>query len=290
MKIKWLSISAICLMICCFLNACGEKKPTENSAPNTQETQTQEVQTQTVRQNIEETYDAVEMVPVADDAPSEPIEEETYDDGGGFAWYETEYCTYQIYNDLYEINNLLAVGKKDQAQQAIDEKIIKVLDQKVTDLIRRREYFLAQNYVALYQKVLGINGTLYGYGEDYGFLKEYLKQTQINPHNANCSGINIIAQKYHHQIAVAADADADVLSREQSLYKHNEYLLAAGQPVVQSMFSDGYSYQTHIVSNGEVEWYLILNPYTGKTVELPKAYYFYDGVQDLSHDPRGNFN
>lgn len=242
--------------------------------------------------------DNVEMIPISQaeyDAlqPTQPEqstdaqeEEEPY-----FDWYETEYCTYQVYSDLYEINNLLAIGKKDEAQAMFDQKIIAVLDQKVADMINRREYFLAQNYVAMYQKVLGANSTLYGYGESYSFLKDHLDDTLQNPYAVNCSGINIIAQKYHHQIAVAADADADVISREDSLYKMNEYLLSINREVVTGLFqpSDGYCYFSDVVQNGESVYYFILNPYTKQVHGLPSNYYFYDGVQNISHNPNVQF-
>ena len=86
-------------------------------------------------------------------------------------WYEAEFQTYQVVNDLAEIDNLFAVGKKEEAIKMVNEKILKNLDTRVNQYISERQYWKAQNYVAMYQAYLNPNSYLYGV--DYSYLQSY---------------------------------------------------------------------------------------------------------------------
>lgn len=81
-------------------------------------------------------------------------EDEYYDE---LAWYEETFDMYVVQEQLQEIENLLATGKKEEANNLVETNIFKKIQDNVNKYINSREYWVAQNYVAMYYVLIDEN-------------------------------------------------------------------------------------------------------------------------------------
>ena len=189
------------------------------------------------------------------------------------SWYEQEYTTYQYLNDLGEIENLFATGKKEAAVKKFNASVVAGIKEKVPKFIQKREYWLAQNYLAMFQKKYSNTSECI-----YPFTYQYLNETYINRVSHN--GIDALVYPYYRQISAAARADTVAISKEAAVYKVNEVLIQNHYPTVTGLrsVSNEYLYLTDIVENYESVLFFIVNPYTAAVITLPASYFFTDGV------------
>ena len=188
-------------------------------------------------------------------------------------WYEAEFQTYQVVNDLAEIDNLFAVKKKEEAIKMVNEKIFKNLDTRVNQYISERQYWKAQNYVAMYQAYLNPNSYLYGV--DYSYLQNYFDDNYKN----YSAGIFTATQPYLDKIAQAVEQDTNVVSQQECVYLLNEKLLENNLPTTGGLWKKTkcYFYHLEILNQGTITDYYIVDPYNQKVYYLPRSYFFIDG-------------
>ena len=200
-------------------------------------------------------------------------DDEYYEDPG-IPWYEYEFLTYTVYDDLYTINNLLAVGDIAEAEAMIEEKIFTNIETRVQKYISERKYFLAQNYVCMYQAYIGIH--YYSYGCNYPFLKNYFDNKYPS------HGIYKPTQKYFTMIYQAVIKDQEYLSKDESMYLLNRILIENGQNPVTGLFTrtNYYAYFYDLVgADTNTYGFIIVDPYTQEVYDLPISYSFFeDGV------------
>ena len=193
------------------------------------------------------------------------------------SWYEQEYTTYQYLNDLGEIETLFATGKREAAIQKFNASVVAGIKEKVPKLIQKREYWLAQNYLAMFQKKYPNTS-----GCSYPFTFQYLQENYVNKTSRIriSNGIDALVYPYYNQISAAARADTVAISKEAAVYKVNEALIQNHYPTVTGLrsVSNEYMYLTDIVENYESVLFFIVNPYTAAVITLPANYFFTDGV------------
>lgn len=206
-------------------------------------------------------------------------------------WYEDVFETNKVKGELNEINNLFATGKDEQAISMIDEKIFDNLDRKVDEFIENREFWIAQNYVAMYNAYLGINNELFGVS--YPFVSDYFEDVYREENNKfyeYSKGLTALLQEYYLKIAQAAYSDDDCLSRMDSLYLLNEFFIENGQNPVNGLFSKNeyymYFYDTYD-SNFSNTGYFIVCPYNKKIYYVTNQYYFLDNGLILDRTVEG---
>lgn len=200
-------------------------------------------------------------------------------------WYEQEFQTYTVIDNLRSIDNLFAVGKTSEAEAMINEKIFGDIDNKVHEYLANREYFLAQNYVSMYEMYLGTYDYLYS-SNRYNFLKQYLNDKYHNYNDGKntyrIEGIAAPLQDYYGKIYEAAIKDVDVISREESLYLLNQELLNNGYSAVTNLFykSGFFIYRYDIVDNtGSTLEFIFVDPYLQKVYSMPREYgFFFDAI------------
>lgn len=188
-------------------------------------------------------------------------------------WYEAEFQTYQVINDLGEIDNLFAVGKNEEAVNMVNEKIFQNLDTKVDQYISERQYWKAQNYVAMYQAYLNPNSYLYGV--DYSYLQSYFDDN----YRSYSAGIFTATQPYLDKIAQAAEQDTNVVSQQECVYLLNEKLQESNLSTIGGLWkkTQCYFYYANIMNQGNATDYYIVDPYNQEVYYLPKSYFFIDG-------------
>ena len=197
--------------------------------------------------------------------------------GEELSWYEQKYTTYQYLNDLGEIENLFATGKKEAAVKKFNASVVAGIKEKVPKFIQKREYWLAQNYLAMFQKKYPNTSEC-----SYPFTLQYLQENYVNKTSRIRinNGIDALVYPYYRQISAAARADTVAISKEAAVYKVNEVLIQNHYPTVTGLrsVSNEYLYLTDIVENYESVLFFIVNPYTAAVITLPASYFFTDGV------------
>lgn len=188
-------------------------------------------------------------------------------------WYEEEFRYYEVIGNLSEIERLFAVGKKDDAVKALKEKVEGAIKSKIPELINRREYWLARNYLAMFQtEYKNVSGKKYPFTIDY-------MQNAYPTHHRSDVGINAFVYDYYLEIEKAAKADTIEISMENAVYKVNELLINYNYPTVTRLRTiNNYAYLTDIVENFESVLFFIVNPYTQSVKTLDAKYFFTDGI------------
>lgn len=194
-------------------------------------------------------------------------------------WYMELYDIYTLQADLQYIDNLLAVGNEAEALVEIESRIFSKLDTKVDELIKSREYWAAHNYIAMYNKHLG------GYYRSecgyYYFLEEYFEETYTSDdamYGISKRGFTDFTQKYYLQIINAVKTDYNYISKQDALYKINDYFLSIGESTRTNLWDTRYMYYTdNFDQNYDTTEFYIVCPYTQQIRYLPVTYYFLDG-------------
>ena len=195
-------------------------------------------------------------------------------------WYIETFDLYMMKADLHYIDNLLAVGKEDEALAAIEEKIFDKLDSKVSELINSREYWAAHNYVAMYNVYMGCTSNAvnveYHFLENF-FEEKYKSYDTIDATIPRSGRFSDFTQKYFLRIIEAKKADEDYLSKDECLYLLNDYFLQNGYQARTGLWDDYYMYFTdNFDQNFAPTEYYVVCPYTKQIRYLHVDYYFMD--------------
>lgn len=210
----------------------------------------------------------------------EYYEDEYYEEE--LAWYEETFDMHIVKEQLQEIENLLATGKKKEANKLVDTYIFDKIQANVDEYIYTREYWVAQNYVAMYYVL--IDERYYWYGCDFSFLNNYLDNEYI------CTDLVVNAendfrgylQKYYVQIAEAAISDNNYISKEECLYLINEVMIENGEELANGLLSDAerFSYLHGVYqNNSDDDYFYFVCPYSQNVYYIP---YLYNFLEDLA--------
>ncbi len=201
-------------------------------------------------------------------------------------WYVEAFNSLQVMADLQSINNLFAVGRFDEAEAAIQEKIYDNLDKKVDEFISKRQYWHAENYATMYERFLDVNAGLHG--ANYPFVEDYFDERYKSYKSGDnsyglSSGITAIVQPYIKKIHAAAANDTDVLTKEEALYLLNNHLIGLNmEPATwleQRNDSLGYHYGVYDYNANGDDLFYIVCPYTKEVYpELPDHQFFTEGI------------
>lgn len=197
-------------------------------------------------------------------------------------WYAEAFDMYTTESQLQEIENLLATGKKDEAAKLIETNIFGKIENKINEFLDNREYWAAQNYVAMYNVLL--DDTYYWYGCSYPFINKYFEEDYTDSELANGANRNFngYTQKYFVQIAKKVYADNNYISKEECMYLVNEVLLNNGEQVTSVLYSDTFDYEYAYVhgvyhSNSDDDYYYYVCPYSQNVYYVP---YLYSYIED----------
>lgn len=197
-------------------------------------------------------------------------------------WYAEAFDMYTTESQLQEIENLLATGKKGEAAKLIETNIFGKIENKIDEFLDNREYWAAQNYVAMYNVLL--NDTYYWYGCSYPFINKYFEEDYTDSELANGASRNFngYTQKYFVEIAKKVYADSNYISKEECLYLVNEVLINNGENVTNVLYSDAFDYEYAYVhgvyhSNSDDDYYYYVCPYSQNVYYVP---YLYSYIQD----------
>ncbi len=195
-----------------------------------------------------------------------------------FTWYGVAFPLNALLYDVQTIDNLLAVGKMNEANAAIKEKIFDPLERGVNELIQSREYWAAHNLIAMYEAVIMDED----FNRNFNFIEDYFE----DEYTAEGAIVSMAGprfsdhvQKYYKQLLVARKADGGRMEQQNCLYKMNEFFLANGGQAIGGLYQDYYKnmYFTEILNyNNDPTDYYIVCPYTGQIRYLPESYYFFD--------------
>lgn len=223
------------------------------------------------------------------DSPTDDYDQGDYGDYIGgydqeyyekYYWYLSAFDMTGLRYDLRMMDNLLAVGKVDEAAAQIQVKIFDKLDVKVDEFIKKRQYWQAYNYVAMFN--VHLSGRERAECGEYYFLEDYFEEIYTsngefdNGPLGNRSFANYI-QKYYIKIYQARKTDTNYISKEQCLYKLNEYFLNQGYGTKTGLLDGKFMYFTEILDNNfsPTEYYIVC-PYTDEIFYLPVHHYFMD--------------
>lgn len=197
-------------------------------------------------------------------------------------WYAEAFDMYTTESQLQEIENLLATGKEGEAAKLIETNIFGKIENKIDEFLDNREYWAAQNYVAMYNVLL--NDTYYWYGCGYPFINKYFEEDYTDSELANGASRNFngYTQKYFVEIAKKVYADSNYISKEECLYLVNEVLINNGENVTNVLYSDAFDYEYAYVhgvyhSNSDDDYYYYVCPYSQNVYYVP---YLYSYIQD----------
>lgn len=197
-------------------------------------------------------------------------------------WYAEAFDMYTTESQLQEIENLLATGKEGEAAKLIETNIFGKIENKIDEFLDNREYWAAQNYVAMYNVLL--NDTYYWYGCSYPFINKYFEEDYTDSELANGASRNFngYTQKYFVEIARKVYADSNYISKEECLYLVNEVLINNGENVTNVLYSDAFDYEYAYVhgvyhSNSDDDYYYYVCPYSQNVYYVP---YLYSYIQD----------
>ena len=199
-------------------------------------------------------------------------------------WYEKMFPILTLRSDLYHINNMLATGKKAEAESAIQEKIFDRLDKNVNDILKTREYWVALNYVLMYNAHLSEAsnniGVDYPFVRNY-FLKEYDSETAI--YNGSRKGFSDFTRVYLNKIIDAKEADKNIMLYPDCLYSLNDYLIGLGKQPVEGLWNEYCDYFVSEVNTVYyTETFYMLCPFSKMIRTLPEDYYFLDWYGNYS--------
>lgn len=185
------------------------------------------------------------------------------------SWYDEYFDVETAKNDLQMIDNLFAVGKQEEAIAALNEMVFNKISDKIHSFIKKREFWAAYNYIAMYSRHLDANS--FYLGVRFSYVQKYI--------NDNYSNLNSAFKPYKKEVFNAANKDRRV-NKQECVYAMNEYLIANGIPTVSGLWNEEYFefYQHELLSdNSDTIWYYIVNSHTKEVYDFPPKYMFIDG-------------